>query len=331
VTFLIIQIPCYNEERSLPITLADLPTEIPGIDRIEWQIIDDGCLDRTVEIAQAQGVHHIVRMGHNRGLAAAFMAGLHNAVKLGADIIVNTDADNQYCGADIARLVEPIIGGAADIVVGARPIATTAHISWIKKQLQHVGSAIVRIVAGTDVVDATSGFRAFTRSAAKRLAVYNQYTYTLETLIQAGQQNMRVVSVPIRTNGDLRPSRLVRSIPDYVLRSSITIIRTFTIYRPMRLFLGISLLAFLPGLVLLLRFLVLSLMGFGNGHVQSLQLGTMLVGVSVVTLVAGILADLVSVTRRQLETLRQDIFDLKETLAEIDKPSAKHPTGPDND
>ena len=208
---LIIQIPCFNEEETLPVTLRDLPKEIPGIDEIEILIIDDGSSDRTVEVAKAHGVHHVVGFRTNKGLARGFIHGLQSSLQRGADIVVNTDADNQYCGADIAELVQPIIRGEADIVIGARPIATIEHFSPIKKALQLLGSAVVKLVSGTTVLDAPSGFRAFSRDAALSLNVFSKYTYTLETIIQAGQKNFTVVSVPVRVNADLRPSRLVRS------------------------------------------------------------------------------------------------------------------------
>ena len=217
---LIIQIPCLNESETLAIALAELPRTVEGFDTVEWLIIDDGSTDNTAEVARASGVHHVVRHPVNRGLAEAFMTGIDACLALGADVIVNTDADNQYNGADIPKLTAPVLAGEAEIVIGARPISETEHFSWIKKKLQRLGSWAVRVASRTNVADAPSGFRAISREAAMRLNVFNAYTYTLETIIQAGRSNMRVLSVPVRTNADLRPSRLVKSISSYVKRWS---------------------------------------------------------------------------------------------------------------
>jgi glycosyltransferase involved in cell wall biosynthesis len=233
---LIIQIPCLNEAETLAIALAEIPRAVAGFSTVEWLIIDDGSTDNTAEVARQNGVHHVVRHPVNRGLAEAFMTGIDACLKLGADVIINTDADNQYSGADIPKLKAPILAGDAEIVIGSRPISETEHFSWIKKKLQHLGSWAVRVASRTDVADAPSGFRAISREAAMRLNVFNAYTYTLETIIQAGQSNMRVISVPIRTNADLRPSRLVKSISSYVQRSLITILRVFVIYKPLKFF-----------------------------------------------------------------------------------------------
>ncbi len=215
---LIIQIPCFNEEASLPVALADLPKTVEGFDEVEWLIVDDGSSDNTAAVAEDNGVQHVVRHVHNQGLARAFMTGLEACVNHGADVIVNTDADNQYNAADIESLVKPILEQRAEMVIGARPINETSHFSMLKKMLQRLGSWVVRIVSGTTIEDAPSGFRAISRDAATKLMVFNEYTYTLETIIQAGQKNIPVVSVPIRTNKDLRPSRLVRSMPSYVAK-----------------------------------------------------------------------------------------------------------------
>jgi glycosyltransferase involved in cell wall biosynthesis len=317
MAFLIIQIPCLNEEKSLPITLAALPKTLPGVNRIELQVIDDGCTDRTVEVAKAHGVHHIVSYGRNKGLAAAFMAGLHNALALGADIIVNTDADNQYNADDIEKLVAPIVEGRADYVIGSRPIDRIEHFSPIKKFLQKLGSFVVRQLSGTSVTDAPSGFRAISRAVAKRLFVYGRYTYTLETIIQAGQQKFQVISVPIRVNGELRPSRLISSIPNYIMRSLAGMGRAYMIYRPFRTFAILSTLVALAGLFLIGRFLWLFLTGEGDGYIQSLLLGCMALGISVVLFVAGLLADLMSVNRRLLEELRHDLSELSEQLRRL--------------
>jgi glycosyltransferase involved in cell wall biosynthesis len=300
---LIIQIPCFNEAETLGITLAALPRTLPGFARVEWMVIDDGSTDRTVEVAKAGGVHHLVRLGRNQGLARAFAAGLEAAVRAGADVIVNTDADNQYQADDIPKLVAPILAGEADLVIGARPIADTAHFSRTKKALQLLGSMVVRMASRTTVIDAPSGFRALSREAALRLHVHGEYTYTLETIIAAGRRNMAVTSVPIRTNPDLRPSRLVRSLPDYVLRSGVTILRSFATYKPLRLFAGIGLLLIASGGVLGLRYLYFVQLGEGAGHVQSVILGALLIGMGVLTGLIGILADLIAVNRRLLEKL----------------------------
>jgi glycosyltransferase involved in cell wall biosynthesis len=302
---LIIQIPCLNEAETLPIALADLPKQIPGIDVIETLIIDDGSRDETVAVARAHGVDHVVGFRSNQGLARAFMLGIQACLERGADIIVNTDADNQYCGADIARLVQPILEDRADLVIGARPIDKIQHFSLIKKVLQRLGSWVVRRVSNTEVADAPSGFRAMSREVALVLNVFSDYTYTLETIIQAGQKNLRISSVPIRVNGDLRPSRLVRSIGSYVRRSVLTMLRIFIVYRPLRFFLSVSLLPLLAGLALGARFLVYFANGDGGGHVQSLILGAVLVLVAFQTVLLAVLADLQSVNRRLLEDLQQ--------------------------
>lgn len=233
---LIIQIPCYNEEGTLAIALGALPREVPGFDTVEWLIIDDGSKDDTIKVAQESGVDHIVRHTRNEGLAKGFMNGLDACLRLGADVIVNTDADNQYNADDIPALTKPITDGEADLVVGARPIETIEHFSPVKKMLQKLGSWVVRVASRTDIPDAPSGFRAMSRKAAQQMMVFNEYTYTLETIIQAGQKNMAITSVPVRVNEDLRPSRLFKSIPSYIRRSVITIVRIFVVYRPFRFF-----------------------------------------------------------------------------------------------
>ena len=247
---LIIQIPCYNEEETLNIALDALPRRIDGIDEIEYMIINDGSKDKTVEVAKAWGVHHIVNFRRNKGLAYGFMAGIDEALKQGADIIVNTDADNQYCGDDIAKLVAPILAEEADIVIGARPIDSIAHFSFIKKKLQHLGSWFVRVASDTDIPDAPSGFRAFSRDAAMRLHVINEYTYTLETIIQAGREKIAITSVPVRTNAELRPSRLFHSMRSYVKKSAMTIIRAFMMYKPLKFFGIIGMIPFTMGFIL---------------------------------------------------------------------------------
>ena len=302
---LIIQIPCYNEEKTLPITLKDLPREVPGFDKVEWLIIDDGSTDRSVEVAKAHGVDYIVRHPKNLGLARAFMTGLDACLKLGADVIVNTDADNQYCAADIPKLVQPILEGKAEMVIGARPIEKIKHFSPVKKFLQKLGSWVVCCVSRTYVPDAPSGFRAISREAALKLNVFSEYTYTIETIIQAGQKNMAVVSVPIRVNDEfLRPSRLIKSIPSYIKRSIETIIRIFVVYRPFRFFFTIGAVLFVLGLLLGLRFLYYYFIGEGKGHIQSVILSGVLLGMGFQTILVAFLADLLSVNRKLLEDIQ---------------------------
>jgi glycosyltransferase involved in cell wall biosynthesis len=301
---LIIQIPCYNEEQTLGITLKALPKSIPGIDIIETLIIDDGSSDKTVEVAKNHGVNHIIISPNNQGLARAFMTGLHESLKAGADIIVNTDADNQYRADDIHKLVQPIIDGKADIVIGARPIESIKHFSKIKKLFQAIGSFVVRLTSKTDVPDAPSGFRAITRVAAMKINVFSKYSYTLETIIQAGQKEMSVLSVPIRVNDELRPSRLMTSMPSYVWNSMITINRIFITYRPFRFFSILAVVMFLAGVSLGIRFLIYWIYGDSEGHVQSLILAAVLLIGSFQVGLTGLLADLISVNRQMLEDIQ---------------------------
>jgi len=272
---LIIQIPCYNEEETLGIVLDSLPRQVRGVDTVEWLVIDDGSTDRTVAVAREHGADHILTLHTNRGLARAFMAGLDYCVRAGADIIVNTDADNQYDPADIETLIEPILRREAEIVVGERPIGEIAHFSRVKKVLQKIGSWVVRMASGTDIPDAPSGFRAMTREAAMRLNVFNNYTYTLETIIQAGRKGIAITSVPVHTNPDLRPSRLVKSIPGYIQRSVFTIVRIFMTYRPFRFFAIPGIVLFILGLIPSIRFLYFYYIGLGSGHMQSLILSAL--------------------------------------------------------
>jgi len=298
---LIIQIPCYNEEATLAVTLSELPRQVEGIETVEWLVIDDGSRDRTVEVAREWGVDHIVQFGQNRGLAKGFMAGLEACLKAGADVIVNTDADNQYCAADIPRLVAPILAGQAQIVIGARPIQQIEHFSPTKKLLQQLGSWAVRVASRTAVADAPSGFRAISREAAMELNVFNEYTYTLETIIQAGQKGMAVTSVPIRTNGYLRPSRLVKNIFSYVQRSLITILRIFITYKPFQFFMWLGSVPFGLGFLLGMRWLVLYFGGTPRAHVPSLILSAILILMGSQLWVVGLLADLLAVNRKLLE------------------------------
>lgn len=298
---LIIQIPCYNEEESLPVALAALPRKLRGVADVEWLIIDDGSKDSTAEVAKSLGVDHIVRLPQNRGLAKAFMAGIEACLLRKADIIVNTDADNQYCAEDIPKLIEPILAGRAEFVIGERPIEQIEHFSPIKKILQRFGSRVVAGLSGVEVKDAPSGFRAMSRATAQELNVISEYTYTLETLIQAGQKGIAIESVPIRVNGMLRPSRLMRSIPEYVAKSMLTMLRIHIIYRPVRLFGAISLAMLTSGMFLGIRYLAYWLMGNGEGKVQSLILTGLLISSAFIFGIAGILADLISANRKLIE------------------------------
>lgn len=305
---LIIQIPCYNEEATLGLTLSELPRQLAGIDEVEWLIINDGSRDRTLEVAQASGVDHIVNFEHNQGLAKGFMAGIEASLKAGADIIVNTDADNQYCAEDIPKLIQPILDGNAEIVIGARPIQEIKDFSPIKKLLQKLGSLVVRLASKTDIPDAPSGFRAISREAALRLNVFNEYTYTLETIIQAGQRGMAITYVPIRTNGYLRPSRLVKSISAYVQRSIITIIRIFMTYRPLQFFMMLGGVPFSIGFLLCLRWLLLFWGILGGDpakpRVPSLILAAILILIGVQLWIFGLVADLMAVNRKLLEDIQ---------------------------
>ena len=310
---LIVQIPCFNEEQTLPQTLADLPREIPGIETLELLIIDDGSTDATVEIARELGVHHIVRFPANRGLASAFKAGLDASLRLGADIIVNTDGDNQYCGHDVPALVQPILDGKADLVVGDRRTDTIAEFGFVKKKLQKLGSAVVRRFSHTSVADATSGFRAFSREAALRLNLVSEFTYTLETIIQAGHNRMAVQSVPVRTNPKTRPSRLFRGVGQYVRRSAGTILRIFMMYRPLAAFMWIGGLVFTSGFALGARFLYYYFAVSGEGKIQSLVLAAALLMIGVQVMVMGLLADLIGANRKLVEDVLVRVKRLEAT------------------
>ena len=301
---LIIQIPCYNEAETLEITLNDLPKQIEGIDTIEYLIINDGSQDNTVEVARNWGVHHVVNFTCNRGLAKGFMAGLDACCKLGADIIVNTDADNQYSGADIETIVRPILAGRADIVIGERPIDQTEHFSPLKKKLQHLGSWVVRKASNTSIPDAPSGFRAYSREAAMRMNVMNEYTYTLETIVQAGRNRMAIMSVPIRTNPELRESRLFRSMFGYIKKSVLTILRAFMMYRPMKFFMTIGIIFVLLGTAIGGRFLYFYYTGAGAGHTQSLILASMMIIIGVQSAIVGLQGDIIAANRKLLEDIQ---------------------------
>lgn len=314
---LIIQIPCYNEAETLEIALNALPKQIDGIDTIEYLIINDGSTDSTVEVARNWGVHHIVNFKQNKGLAKGFMAGLDACLRNGADIIVNTDADNQYCGDDIEKLVQPILEEKADIVIGERPIDQTEHFSWLKKKLQHFGSWVVRKASNTDIPDAPSGFRAYSREAAMQMNVVNEYTYTLEQIVQAGRTKIAITSVPIRTNGELRPSRLFSSMFGYIKKSMLTIIRAYLMYKPMRFFTTLGCIPFLIGFALGIRYIVLLCSGGGQGNVQSLILCSMLILIGVMIWVVGLLADVMSANRKILQEIQAKVRKMDYELEEM--------------
>ena len=311
---LIIQIPCLNEEATLPVTLADLPREVSGFDEVEWLIIDDGSTDRTVEVAREHGVDHIVRLTNNKGLASGFQAGLDASLKLGADVIVNTDADNQYDGRDIPLLTAPILAGNADMVVGDRQVMTIEHFSPLKKALQRLGSWVVRRASQTSVPDTTSGFRAYNREAAMAMQVVSKFTYTLETIIQAGKLLVAVDHVPIRTNEKTRESRLFPSMWAYVRTNALSIFRIYAMYEPLRVFLTASALLFLPAMVLWIRFGYFYVQGDGAGHVQSLIFGAVLFNAAMLLAALGILGDLLSAQRimqqRTFERVRRIELEL---------------------
>lgn len=318
---LIIQIPCYNEAETLRVALDDLPKQIDGVDVIEYLIINDGSKDDTVEVAREWGVNYIVSFRNNKGLARGFMAGLDACLRNGADIIVNTDADNQYCGEDIEKLIQPILKGEAGMVVGERPIDQTEHFSPLKKKLQHLGSWVVRKASKTDIPDAPSGFRAYSRHTAMRLNVINEYTYTLETIVQAGRQKMAVTSVPIRTNAELRPSRLFSSMFGYVKKSMLTIGRALMMYKPLFVFTTMASMFGILGVGIGIRFLVYFFNGAGDGHIQSLILAAMFIIIAVMCGVIGLLGDVISANRKLLEEIQFELrkMDYGEGHEEIKK------------
>lgn len=302
---LVIQIPCYNEEKSLPITIKDLPDKIEGIDEIEILVIDDGSTDRTVKVAQELGVKSIVSLGHNKGLAKAFVAGINKALDMGADIIVNTDADNQYRALYIKDLIKPIIENKADIVIGTRPVSEIKHFSFLKKFLQKLGSFVMRLVSKTDVKDAPSGFRAFSRNAALQLNVFDNYTYTLETIIQAKAKGLVVDSVDIEVNPELRKSRLFSNMFQYIRRSIFTMLRMFIIYRPFRFFIILGSLILFFGLIPGGRFLYFFLNGSGQGHIQSLILSAILLITGVQVVLLAVISELISINRKLIEDVQR--------------------------
>jgi glycosyltransferase involved in cell wall biosynthesis len=306
---LIIQIPCLDEEETLPRTLADLPREVPGFDEVEWLLIDDGSTDRTIDVGVAHGVDHVVRLTNNKGLAAAFQAGLDASLKLGADVIVNTDGDNQYRGSDIPRLVEPILAGAADMVVGDREVRTVEHFSPMKKLMQRLGSWVVRAASGTEIADTTSGFRAYNREAALQVQVVSTFTYTLETIIQAGQLLVATTHVPVGTNPQTRESRLFPSNRAYVRRNALTIFRVYAQYEPLKVFWRAAIVVGLCALAAWSRFILALFEAHGRGHVQSLILGAVLFNAAMLLAALGVIGDLLAaqrlLTQRTLERVRR--------------------------
>jgi glycosyltransferase involved in cell wall biosynthesis len=327
MTKLIIQIPCYNEEETLPGTLADLPAHIDGVDVIEVLVIDDGSRDRTPQVAREWKVDHLVQLRRNQGLATAFVKGLEAALLLGADIIVNTDGDNQYKGADIARIVRPIVEGDADIVVGDRGVMTVAEFSPLKRRLQRLGSWVMKVASGVDTPDATSGFRALSREAALRTIILSQYSYTLESLIQAGAHRLAVAYVPIQVNPQTRRSRLMRNIPDYLANSAATILRAYAMYRPLRVFLFIGALMILGGSALGVRFIWFYLQGLGDGKVQSLILAAILLIAGFQSCLIGLVADLIGFNRKILEELMYRVRRMELSGGAWDGPSDSSVSG----
>jgi glycosyltransferase involved in cell wall biosynthesis len=321
---LIIQIPCLNEEETLPVTLRDLPRDVVGFDAVEWLVIDDGSTDRTIEVAHEHGVDHIVRLTNNKGLASGFQAGIDASLKLGADVIVNTDADNQYHGPDVAKLVQPIVEGRADMVVGDRQVTTIEHFSPAKKLLQRLGSWVVRQASSTSVPDTTSGFRAYNREAAMALQVVSRFTYTLETIIQAGKLTIAVDHVPIRTNEKLRESRLFPSMWTYIRRNGVSIFRVYAMYEPLRVFMTLAVLVAIPAAVVWIRFLYLVLTGEGQGHVQSVVMGGTLFVVATLLAALGIIGDLLSGQRIMLQRVFERVRRIE---LELDVPPSHYEPG----
>ena len=314
---LIIQIPCLNESATLPETLNDLPKNIPGIDIIEILVIDDGSTDNTASVAREHGVHHVIRFKRNRGLAAAFAAGLDACLKHGADFIVNTDADNQYSGADVAKLLEPLVGGHADVTIGDRNISSLKHLPIIRRILQRLGSWVVRQVSSTNVPDSTSGFRAYTREAALSMTFVSEFSYTLESIIQTGKKRLAIAHVLIDTNPKTRESRLFKSVASYVKKSAATIIRVYAMYEPLKIFTYIGIIFFGAGFAISLRFLYFYLNNAGQGHLQSLILSAVLMIVGFQVLLIGLVADVISGNRKLIEDLVYRVRKMELSLGTI--------------
>jgi glycosyltransferase involved in cell wall biosynthesis len=320
---LIIQIPCLNEANVLPETLAKLPRSLPGVDLIEYCIIDDGSSDDTSGVARRWGVQHIVRHRGNRGLAEAFRSGIDKCLAEGADIIVNTDADGQYEGADIAKIVAPVVAGEADICIGDRSVGNNEHFGSGKRLLQRLGSYVVRTLSATDITDAVSGFRAISRDAAQRINITTDFSYTTDMLIQAGRKRLAITSVPIRTHAATRPSRLFTSIPRFIQQTGVTILRAYTTFNSLRVFVGLGMIATFLGVFPIARFLWFFANGDGQGHIQSLVIGGALLTVGVLVTVLGILADLIATNRKLLEANMLKLRRIEEKLAQQDKTSSK--------
>jgi glycosyltransferase involved in cell wall biosynthesis len=326
---LIIQIPCLNEAATLPATIADLPRSVAGIDVVEFLVVDDGSRDNTADVARACGVDHVVRLRRNKGLAAAFMAGIDAALKQGADFIINTDADNQYAGHEIPKLLQPLLTGQADIVIGDRNIAELEHMGWRKRQLQRLGSWVVRQVSNTSVPDTTSGFRAYTREAALRMTIVSEFSYTLESIIQAGKKRMAIAHVAVETNPRTRESRLFDSIFSYIKKSAATIVRIYVMYEPLKVFTYIGLIVFAAGMAGGLRFLYYYFTGTGYGHLQSLILSAVLLIAGLQIFVIGLMADVMSGIRKLLEDLLYRVrkLELPETSEEPRRPTLTGTSG----
>jgi glycosyltransferase involved in cell wall biosynthesis len=316
---LIVQIPCFNEEETLPATFNDIPKQIDGVDVVEILIIDDGSTDKTIEVARALGVHHIVINKNNRGLARTFRTGLNECLKLGADIIVNTDGDNQYAGWDIPKLIQPILDGKADLVVGDRNTAKVAHFSPFKKFLQRLGSYVVKTLSGVQVPDAVSGFRAYSRDAALQLNIVSPFSYTIEALIQAGKKHMAVTSVPVETNAKTRPSRLFSSIPKFIERQLTTIVRMYAMYQPLKVFFFIGLTLSILGAIPIIRFLYFYFTGDGEGHLQSLVLGGVLTILGFISFLIALLADLMNFNRQLIEQTLEKVRRMELHQLELEK------------
>lgn len=321
---LVIQIPCFNEEGTIAQTLAQLPRSVAGFSSVEWLVIDDGSRDRTIEVARRAGVDHVISLPHNQGLARAFMAGIEASLKVGADVIVNTDADNQYDAAAIPSLTQPILDGHAQIVIGARPIAEIREFSFAKRLLQRLGSWVVKIASNTSIPDAPSGFRAIHREAALRLCVFSDYTYTLEMIIQAGRKNIPITSVPVQVNKQMRPSRLVKSIRSYVTRSVVTILRIFVLYKPLRFFLFVGTVFLIPGVLLGMRYLLEFLAGNSAGHIQSLILSSILIVTAMIIYAAGVISDIVAANRVLLEEIRMRLLRAEISPREVQSACSDH-------
>jgi glycosyltransferase involved in cell wall biosynthesis len=319
---LIVQIPCFNEEETLPATFNDIPKQIAGVDVVEIMIIDDGSTDKTIEVARALGVHHIVVNKNNRGLARTFRTGLNECLKLGADIIVNTDGDNQYAGWDIPKLIQPILDGKADVVVGDRNTAKVAHFSPFKKFLQRLGSYVVKTLSGVQVPDAVSGFRAYSRDAALQLNIVSPFSYTIEALIQAGKKHMAVTSVPVETNEKTRESRLFSSIPKFIERQLTTIVRMYAMYQPLKVFFFIGLTLSILGAIPIIRFLFFYFTGDGEGHLQSLVLGGVFIILGFISFLIALLADLINFNRQLIEQTLEKVRRMELQQLELEKKAA---------